>query len=139
VGQIKVGTFSIVISITYRMNGGGAEPHRKMTMNEGWLAAGGGEDGHPSNTKKLDELPERIINHYVLVLTVALMTVRGLGVLAFAWSTVVLLGGFVTLLGRLDFWFVTLISFAQSARYVGNCYRFSIRAMPSSLHDTDYT
>ena len=51
-------------------------------MNQGWLAAVGGEDGHASDKKKLDQLPERFINRYVLVLTIALMTVRGLGFLA---------------------------------------------------------
>ncbi|TVU33421.1 hypothetical protein EJB05_25238, partial [Eragrostis curvula] len=43
----------------------------------------------------------------------------GLGTLAFFWATVVLLGGFSTMLSRLDFWFITAIVFIETARVVG--------------------
>lgn len=62
--------------------------------------------------------PERYINQFVILQTVVLMAIRGLGVLAFAWSTVVLLGGFVTLLEKKDFWCITVLSLLQTARLV---------------------
>lgn len=53
---------------------------------------------------------------YVNSLTYLLMAVTGLGYLALTWSTVVLLGGFVTSLQRKDFWCLTVISMMQAAR-----------------------
>lgn len=38
----------------------------------------------------------------------------GIGALALGWSTVVLLGGFVTVLGKKDFWCLTFISTIQA-------------------------
>jgi hypothetical protein len=40
----------------------------------------------------------------------------GLGTLALVWATVVLLGGYSTMLVRLDFWFTTAIVFVETAR-----------------------
>jgi len=53
---------------------------------------------------------------YVNSLTYLLTAVTGLGYLALTWSTVVLLGGFVTSLQRKDFWCLTVISMMQAAR-----------------------
>ncbi|XP_022684773.1 uncharacterized protein LOC111258188 [Setaria italica] len=53
---------------------------------------------------------------YVYLLTYLLMAITGLGYLALTWSTVVLLGGFVTSLQRKDFWCLTVISMLQAAR-----------------------
>ncbi|CAN6373421.1 unnamed protein product [Urochloa humidicola] len=81
------------------------------------VARVGEDDGGSSDRKTCSADPsEKIINYYVLIMTLVLIIVRGLGVLAFAWSTAVLLGGFVQLIYRIDFWFITLISFAQTAR-----------------------
>ncbi|CAO2148140.1 unnamed protein product [Urochloa humidicola] len=52
----------------------------------------------------------------VYTLTYLLMAITGLGYLALTWSTVVLLGGFVTSLQRKDFWCLTFISMMQAAR-----------------------
>ncbi|CAL4990474.1 unnamed protein product [Urochloa decumbens] len=99
------------------MDHGGAECDPESMVRRG-TAAGAGEDGGGASDRKTcaADPSEKIINYYVLILTVVLIIVRGLGVLAFAWSTVVLLGGFVQLIHRIDFWFITVISFAQTAR-----------------------
>ncbi|KAF6997600.1 hypothetical protein CFC21_013807 [Triticum aestivum] len=61
--------------------------------------------------------PEELsLNSYVLLQAYILMAVTGLGYLALTWSTVVLLGGFVTSLGNKDFWCLTCISMVQAAR-----------------------
>ncbi|OEL24469.1 hypothetical protein BAE44_0014512, partial [Dichanthelium oligosanthes] len=59
-----------------------------------------------------------LLNRYVLVQAYVLKAVTGLGYLVFTWSSVVLLGGFVTLLGKKDFWCLTGISMMQAARLV---------------------
>ncbi|KAM3300170.1 hypothetical protein ACQJBY_041282 [Aegilops geniculata] len=60
--------------------------------------------------------PEEVsLNSYVLLQAYILMAVTGLGYLALTWSTVVLLGGFVTSLGNKDFWCLTCISLVQAA------------------------
>lgn len=59
---------------------------------------------------------ERSLNNYVLGQTYVFMAVTGLGYLALLWSTVVLLGGFVTVLRSKDFWCLTVISMLQASR-----------------------
>ncbi|CAN6356179.1 unnamed protein product [Urochloa humidicola] len=60
--------------------------------------------------------PDVYIFRCVTGTTYILMAVTGLGYLALMWSTVVLLGGFVTVLHKKDFWCVTVISMTQAAR-----------------------
>ncbi|CAL4982775.1 unnamed protein product [Urochloa decumbens] len=99
------------------MDRGIAERDPESMVRRGTAARAGEDGGGASDRKTCAADPsEKIINYYVLILTVVLIIVRGLGVLAFAWSTVVLLGGFVQLIYRIDFWFITVISFAQIAR-----------------------
>ncbi|XP_048552345.1 uncharacterized protein LOC125532257 [Triticum urartu] len=61
-------------------------------------------------------LEEMSLNSYALLRAYVLMAVTGLGFLALTWSTVVLLGSFVTTLGKEDFWCLTSISMIQAAR-----------------------
>ncbi|CAL4989120.1 unnamed protein product [Urochloa decumbens] len=83
-------------------------------------AGGEGKNGGGGSERQLKQPAlqpeERSLNTYVLGHTYLLMAMTGLGYLALTWSTVVLLGGFVTSLGKKDFWCLTVISMIQAAR-----------------------
>ena len=77
-------------------------------------------------------LPESRINH-VIVLRWAFIdkAISGLGKLALAWATTVLLGGFSTLMKQKDFLFVTIITFSEATR-------LGIRTISSSILTSIY-
>ncbi|PNT63997.1 uncharacterized protein LOC112268781 [Brachypodium distachyon] len=76
-------------------------------------------DGTGQKPNQVPRWPEKAsINSYALLRAYVLMAVTGLGYLALTWSTVVLLGGFVTSLGRKDFWCLTGISMVQACRKI---------------------
>jgi hypothetical protein len=62
--------------------------------------------------------PEKRLNIAILWATILSKVMNGFGTLAFVWATVVLLGGFSTLITPRDFWFVSIISFVQAVGYV---------------------
>ena len=60
--------------------------------------------------------PEELLNSYVKLRMAAGKIASGLGVLALLWSTVVLLGGFVSDLPMTQFWIITVISFVMACK-----------------------
>jgi hypothetical protein len=62
-------------------------------------------------------LPEDKLFYSVFHDVLIYKVISGLGKLALIWATVVLLGGFVTLIKPLDLWIVASIVFIEAARY----------------------
>lgn len=61
--------------------------------------------------------PEKQLNFFVRSVALIERVGNALGALAFMWATVVLLGGYPTVLRpNLDFWFATAIVFLEAAR-----------------------
>ncbi|EMS46854.1 hypothetical protein TRIUR3_13239 [Triticum urartu] len=73
------------------------------------------QENSPHNPLKYDhKLPEKKINTMALRMAFFQKVMSGCGALAFIWATVVLLGGFSTLIKQKDFWFVTIIVFMEA-------------------------
>ena len=64
------------------------------------------------------DTPELKLNLSLVAEAFLQLLASGLGTLALVWATVVLLGGYSTMLVRLDFWFTTAIVFVETDRYV---------------------
>uniref|UniRef100_I1PSB3 Uncharacterized protein n=1 Tax=Oryza glaberrima TaxID=4538 RepID=I1PSB3_ORYGL len=75
-------------------------------------SAADGETKEESKVKML--LPEDFLNTVLLCTAFLYKAMNTIGTLATIWATVVLLGGFSTLIKKKDFWYVTVIAFVQS-------------------------
>jgi hypothetical protein len=73
-------------------------------------------------------LPEDRLNLAIVCAAIVSKVMNGLGTLATIWATVVLLGGYATLIKKQDFWYVTVVAFVESIGYVA-CMAFSFRAL----------
>ncbi|KAF0889294.1 hypothetical protein E2562_022844 [Oryza meyeriana var. granulata] len=91
------------------------------------------------------------INSYALFMAYLSMAVKGMGFLVFTWTTVVLLGGFVSMLKKKDFWSLTIITLVQTTgvfdvflneklRYVGKSFLGLVGTVVAMLfpEDSDY-
>ncbi|TVU49986.1 hypothetical protein EJB05_01335, partial [Eragrostis curvula] len=86
------------------------------------------------------------INSHAVFMGYLAMTVRGLSILLVTWSTVVLLGGFFSELGKKDFWCISGITFVQAAGSVNSLFLqililyflFLQRGVPARLEGTTF-
>uniref|UniRef100_A0A0D9X297 BLE2 protein n=1 Tax=Leersia perrieri TaxID=77586 RepID=A0A0D9X297_9ORYZ len=94
-----------------------AEKYRLFLGNEGLMEhriAAASTGGRPADKVAA---PEKWLNGFVRVVALIARVGNALGTLAFTWATVVLLGGYPTVLHpEDDFWFATTIVFLEATR-----------------------
>ncbi|WVZ66869.1 hypothetical protein U9M48_016032 [Paspalum notatum var. saurae] len=94
----------------------GAVEHRvRMPAAHVVVAAAGRADEQGKRAGR----PEMLLNCFVRFLVLIERAGNALGTLAFTWATVVLLGGYPTVLAHDDFWFATIIIFLEALRMFG--------------------
>lgn len=75
------------------------------------------DDNNPPDHVVEDKLPEEKLNTMALRMSFYCRVMNGFGALALAWATVVLLGGYATLIKPKDFWLVTILIFLEATWY----------------------
>lgn len=93
-----------------------------------WKSPGGSNEQETTTTRASssrrapgrcgEERPEEKINWLLVLEMFFTNAASSVGTVGFVWATVVLLGGFVTKLNPVDFWFITTLSFFQAIRLV---------------------
>uniref|UniRef100_A0A0E0EZP8 Uncharacterized protein n=1 Tax=Oryza meridionalis TaxID=40149 RepID=A0A0E0EZP8_9ORYZ len=83
------------------------------------------------------EKPEKKINWLLILEMFFTNAASSAGTVGFVWATVVLLGGFVTKLNPVDFWFITILSFFQAIRIIGGDWNTEQKIVSDLLTNTD--
>lgn len=105
-----------IIDPTTANNGGAATgvPNDLTTAN--------GDDAAGGDAEQRDNMARRkkmkCLNSIVFCIAFLEWAGNAVGTVAFLWATVVLLGGFSTLLSRLDFWIATVMILLEGSRCV---------------------
>jgi hypothetical protein len=89
-----------------------------ITVEPSAAAAGG--EAQQSESRSADDVVRRklkTLNKIVFCVAFLEWASNIAGTLAFIWSTVVLLGGFCSLLIRVDFWFATVMVFIEGSSW----------------------
>jgi hypothetical protein len=86
--------------------------------------AAGGERSEEQHTESSADMARKLKILDMIVFCVAFLEWAGnaVGTLASLWATVVLLGGFCSLLSRKDFWFSTVMIFVEATRCAAQLY-----------------
>lgn len=95
------------------------------------MAGRGTTTGAVAVAEERRRLPEAGLNRTILRWAFIDKAISGFGALALAWATIVLLGGFSTLIKQKDFWFVTVISFLEATRFVSSSQLENLQANSS--------
>ncbi|KAJ7544974.1 hypothetical protein O6H91_09G101200 [Diphasiastrum complanatum] len=91
-----------------------------------------------TDRRKSGRAPEQQLTRLALQLGVLEKTASQLGVLAFVWATVVLLGGFIVAIRPYDFWVVSAILITEGARVFSRSHELEwehAAARSISIHD----
>ncbi|KAJ1269884.1 hypothetical protein BS78_06G012400 [Paspalum vaginatum] len=102
-------------------------------------AANSGTRTNNNSVPEERRLPEAVLNRIILRGAFIDKAIISIGALAPAWATIVLLGGFSTMIKQKDFWFVTIISFLEGTSLFigGGVDQENNKFMPNALDAVD--
>lgn len=100
-----------VDGLTEHTNGAGGEARLRNDISEH-------EQRESSANANLVKRKLKTLNNIVFCVALLEWAGNAVGTLAFLWATVILLGGFSSLLSRTDFWIATVMIFVEGSRCV---------------------